>query len=249
MRRLARAVGIALTVGLMSAPAAAAIAPVNDDFANATSIPAPVSTNPAAPTVRTGNTVDASLEESEPRFTDGVSQTVWFSHSPSVGGLLKISTCSDLTDYDTTLAVYTGTAPPFAGLDEAASNDDACELRSEVALYVAPGTVYYIQVGGFTSGGNFQMELSLTPDTTAPTCEVSETTDTVPKQQKVLVVDEESGIDSITDLQIENGTFGFPAFPPGAKGITTTATKNDQSELTRYHFTATDQAGNSTFCT
>jgi hypothetical protein len=78
---------------------------------------------------------------------------------PATGGV-TISTCG--SDYDTTLAVYTGST--LATLAPAASNDDACDLSSSVTFPATAGTTYSIAVDGYdTEEGSFQLRTSGPP--------------------------------------------------------------------------------------
>jgi hypothetical protein len=89
-------------------------------------------------------------------------------------------------------------------------------------------------------------------DTTAPTCVVSALRAGPPKQQDVTATDSGSGLgpDAITNVAITNGTVAFTPFTsPSRAGLVLTATKTDQTQVTRWSFTATDWAGNVKNCT
>lgn len=64
----------------------------------------------------------------------------------------------------------------------------------------------------------------------------------------VTISDTPSGIASITNFTVTNGTFSIPAFTPGASSVTVTATKTDPSQVTRFEFDVTDLAGNTIHC-
>jgi hypothetical protein len=64
----------------------------------------------------------------------------------------------------------------------------------------------------------------------------------------VTVSDSGSGIASITNFTVSNGTFFIPPFTPGASSVTVTARKTDQTQLTRFEFDVTDMAGNTIHC-
>ncbi len=62
------------------------------------------------------------------------------------------------------------------------------------------------------------------------------------------ITDSGSGIASITNFTVTNGTYTIPAFTPGDKTITVTAIKTTQGQLTRFAFDATDVDGNTVHC-
>jgi hypothetical protein len=88
----------------------------------------------------------------------------WYRYVMPCQGTLYISTCDPATDYDTTLAAFTG----CGGLvDEIECNDDSstpgCQIgglnrKSEIQINAAGGEVIYIRVSGFQSAvGNFKL--------------------------------------------------------------------------------------------
>lgn len=116
-----------------------------------------------------------------------------------------------------------------------------------------------------------------TQQTTGPTCVVTNTNLTSnPATQTVAVQDTKSGLgpergtfndlfqptatfnpavtnpdDPITDMTITNGSVTAPSFPSAPSStapLSITATKANQSLLTRWHFWATNWAGVSTYC-
>jgi hypothetical protein len=94
-------------------------------------------------------------------------------------------------------------------------------------------------------------ERGATRDTTAPSCTVTALRNGPPKQQDVTAVDSGSGLDAdaISNLTISNGTVAFTPFTqPSRADLVLTATKTDQTQLTRWSFTATDAAGNAKDC-
>jgi hypothetical protein len=117
-------------------------APVNDDFAARTILTGPL------PILAEGTNRDASSEpgETTPGGTPG-GASVWWSWTPTVSELVAIDTCP--SDFDTTLAVYTGTE--LGTLSLVAANDDfaACQIRSLVTFQATAGTTYQIQVDGY----------------------------------------------------------------------------------------------------
>lgn len=88
----------------------------------------------------------------------------WYRYVMPCQGTLVISTCDDATNFDTTLAVYTG----CGGLaDEIECNDDSttigCQIgglnrKSEVSINAGGGEVIYIRVSGFQNAvGTFKL--------------------------------------------------------------------------------------------
>jgi hypothetical protein len=86
-------------------------------------------------------------------------------------------------------------------------------------------------------------------DTTAPTCKVTAIIAGPPKQQQVTVQDNGSGLLTISNVQITNGTVYVAPFQIGTTGpVVVTATKTDQNKVTVWSFDVTDVAGNTRHC-
>jgi hypothetical protein len=116
------------------------------------------------PSFGSANTKLATKEPGEPDHAgDPGGHSVWFSWTPTTGGPIEISTCSQRGDLDTLLAVYTGTA--LNSLDPVVSNDDGsnprCRATDASAQFTATaGTTYRIAVDGKGgSSGGFQLIL------------------------------------------------------------------------------------------
>jgi hypothetical protein len=76
--------------------------------------------------------------------TTNYAQSEWYSFTPMENGLMTVQNCGLTTD-DTRLFIYTGECG-IETLELLASNDDACELQSQIAdLEVTAGTTYYIE--------------------------------------------------------------------------------------------------------
>ncbi len=67
---------------------------------------------------------------------------VWFSYTPPESGNYEIDLCD--SQFDTTLSVYDG-----CGGTEIACNDDYCQEKSKVSLYLETGITYLIRVAGY----------------------------------------------------------------------------------------------------
>ncbi|KPQ06338.1 MAG: subtilase family serine protease [Rhodobacteraceae bacterium HLUCCA12] len=113
--------------------------PVNDDFADRSPM--------SGPGRYTGSNVGATNETGEPTHAGRTSadNSVWWRYTPSSSGEVTIDT--DGSDFDTVLAVYTGSA--VNALSEVASNDDAIGLQSRVVFNATAGTSYAIAVAGY----------------------------------------------------------------------------------------------------
>jgi VCBS repeat-containing protein len=138
--------------------------PANDDFAGATV---------ASGTVL-GSNLAATGESGEPTAgTSGDVNTVWWSWTASTSETVEISTVS--SDFDTLLAVYTGSA--VGALTLVVANDDfdyPNAVTSKVTFNAVAGTTYRIAVDGFLNEtGNVVLNLPASPppppSNTAPT--------------------------------------------------------------------------------
>jgi Divergent InlB B-repeat domain len=136
--------------------------PANDDFADATTIPAEPPTYGVS-----GNLRLAGKEIGEPDHAgDADGHSVWFNWTPTTSGPVIVSTCDPFGQIDSVLAVYTGSA--VDSLTPVGSNDDAldpgspeCLSRdSEVRLAAVAGTTYRIALdstGGMV--GRFNLRI------------------------------------------------------------------------------------------
>ncbi|MFC1685372.1 hypothetical protein ACFL0R_07910 [Pseudomonadota bacterium] len=116
--------------------------PANNMFSNAEVI-SYVSTSIEA------SNLFASVEDGEPEHADAPGgSSLWWSFTPVRDFELAVDTFG--SDFDTTLAVYTGTA--VNDLTEIASNDDAIDApdyESKLIFQAQAGTTYYIAVDGW----------------------------------------------------------------------------------------------------
>jgi Divergent InlB B-repeat domain len=129
-------------------------APSNDDFAAARTVPG------SSSWFRSGSTRLASKQAGEPNHAGNPGgHSVWYSWTPSSSGEVTIYNCSG--DFDTLLAVYTGSA--VNGLTEVASSDDGdeeCSAGSSLSFDAVAGTSYKIAVDGVDGDeGRFQLDL------------------------------------------------------------------------------------------
>jgi len=137
-------------LNLARALSGAAVAPANDAFANRIVLPS----GNATTGVFSGN---ATREAGEPTHAGRTgARSVWWSWTAPVSGATEVSTLG--SDYDTLLAVYTGTT--VNGLTLIGSNDNlsASNTASRVAFNAVAGQVYAIVVDG--SGGATSLTIS-----------------------------------------------------------------------------------------
>ena len=130
--------------------------PPNDDFNQATAVP-------AAPFTQTQSVAGATVAFEDP-FCVSQNQTVWFAFTPTRNMLLEANTAG--SDYDTTLGVYTGAR---GALNQIGCNDDSNgTLQSTVRFDAVAGVTYYFEVSAFSpfTLGNLVFNLVLVP---APT--------------------------------------------------------------------------------
>jgi lysophospholipase L1-like esterase len=158
MRVPLRLVLLCIAVGIVAAFPASALAapPSNDDFVNAEDLGGELSASAS------GTNVDATAEPGEPDHAGIPARaSVWYRWTAPANGQIRIETCD--SDFDTVLAVYTGSA--VDALTPVASNDDTCGLQSQVQLNAAAGTTYRIAVDGyFGDRGSIELALAPAPD-------------------------------------------------------------------------------------
>ena len=116
--------------------------PPNDDFANRLILTSETSQ-------ATGSNEFATIETNETTNPSVAGQhTVWWQYTAPFSSDLTISTLG--SNYDTTLAVYTGT-PALSGMTLVGANDDDSGITSSVTFTAISGNDYYIQVSGYNS--------------------------------------------------------------------------------------------------
>lgn len=97
--------------------------------------------------------------------------TMWYTWTAASAGTLVVQTCSAAgTTFDTVLGAYTGSA--VNALTQIAANDDTtgcpvsvnANFGSRVTIQVSQGTVYRIQVDGYSNAtGTFLLQYAFTP--------------------------------------------------------------------------------------
>ena len=140
--------------------------PSNNDFADATVLGA------QPPQAVFGTNRLSDKEAGEPDHAgDPGGHSVWFSWTPTTSEPVKISTCTSFDNFDSVLAVYTGSE--VGALTEVASNDEAADpvmfpgcagANSEVVMNAVAGTTYKIAVdGGGGVVGRFNLRIEGRP--------------------------------------------------------------------------------------
>lgn len=160
MKRRTLVAVVALASVALAIPAAAQ--PPNDDLGSATAVT-------DLPTTDTVDTVDATTEVGEPTEGDELcpsrSHTVWYALTLSTDQTIRVDTAG--SDYDTTLAVYTGTG--YGDLSLVACNDDTIAgLQAALTFEASAGTTYVVQAGAFADdvGGSLQISFDEPAKTT-----------------------------------------------------------------------------------
>ncbi|HUS18295.1 MAG TPA: choice-of-anchor D domain-containing protein, partial [Terriglobales bacterium] len=133
--------------------------PPNDNFASAVVVNSPNFTHSTS-------TLGATTEGSDPTpsclLGSPVSKTVWYSYTPGANGQAVINTRG--SNYDTVLAVFTGTQGALAEVINGCNDDigNVAESPSEVTVNVVAGTTYRIMVMGFVpkDGGELVFNLN-----------------------------------------------------------------------------------------
>lgn len=113
---------------------------------------------------RTVNTMNSTSDGNPGPGNCGVNliedqKGVWYKFT-GTGQQVTVSTCSNFTDFDTKLSVFSGSCD---GLSCVAGNDDAsgCGLKSEVDFVSTPGATYYIFLAGYNGAtGNAEVSIS-----------------------------------------------------------------------------------------
>ena len=91
---------------------------------------------------------------------------------------------------------------------------------------------------------------TITRDGQPPTCRVTASSNGPPARTEVTVQDAVTGLRSITNIHIADGTVAVASFAPGTiAAVVVTITKTAPSRPTVWAFDATDMVGNSARCT
>jgi len=180
--------------------------PPNDNFANARVFS-------GYSYAANGTNVGATRESGDPTYVGDnyTSNPVWYKWTAPLSGPVEIDTCYGLTDFDTVLGVYTGSA--LGSLTEVATNDDGCGSASKVTLTATQGTTYHILVDGYArQKGNFTLEVV---DKTPPTV-----TSTTPANNATGVA-RRANVRATFSEAMQEGSFNANNFSLRKKGTST----------------------------
>ncbi|MBL9189989.1 MAG: hypothetical protein JNK23_21095 [Opitutaceae bacterium] len=131
--------------------------PANDNFAAR----AAISGSPVSTAV---STAGATKEAGEPNHAGSVGgASVWWTWTAPADGAITLSTAG--SDFDTVLAVYTGTT--FSGLSLVAADDDGGDnSTSRLAVAVRSGITYQIAIDGYNrAAGSALLYFTFSPAT------------------------------------------------------------------------------------
>lgn len=127
-------------------------APPNDQCVGATAMTMGVN--------YTVNTAGASaIGDPSPACVTSSGKGVWYTLTPTISGVITISTCD--SDFDTTLAVYTGACGALTPLTNGCNDDNGSSCtgtRSSVSFVGTAGITYRILAGGYSgTSGNLSI--------------------------------------------------------------------------------------------
>ena len=142
----------AFTIGLTC------LAPITNDLCSG-------AINVAVPSSTVGTTIGATLDALPTCGTTITQPGVWYRVIGN-GNSITVTTCNDVTDYDTKISVFCGTCNSLTcvgGNDDGGTADCAIPsgafFESRVTFCSQPTAVYYVLVHGFSGVGNFQLDV------------------------------------------------------------------------------------------
>jgi hypothetical protein len=218
----------------------ATVGPPNDNFANAQLI------SGSSGTVNGTNTF-ASRETGEPTFPAGTGggRSVWYNWTAPGTGQATFDTIG--SDYDTILAIYTGS--PVNALNNLAANDDIDppgapeprNIQSRVIFNATAGTTYRIQVDGFDGAqGSVTLHWSA-PGVPTPSPSPTPGPNTVQFSASTASATETLNATTHVDLLVTRT--GNTVAPAKASYTTSNATASDRSDYEAAAGTLTFAAG------
>ena len=224
-----------------------ATAPVNDNFAGATTVLGSAGT-------ATGSNVNATSEPGEPANTPESVPTnsVWFAWQAPSAGTMVLDTCG--SGFDTTLGVYTGSA--VNALTTVAANDDdplaICGHKSRVTFDAAAGQTYYYSVDGYgsregaiTLNWNFGGSDTTPPVVSSPTGVIiaPQSLGSTARVHVTWTATDPSGV-VLDELQMKKGTGAWTALTLSSPTATSADTTLTVGATYRFRVRATDTSGN-----
>ncbi|MFN2298950.1 MAG: PA14 domain-containing protein, partial [Anaerolineales bacterium] len=194
-------------------------APANDDFDS----PLVVDSLPYA---NLEGTLGASRAPDDPVLSCGGSpsqhyNSVWYSITATADGSLVLSTAG--SDYDTVLAVWTGSRGSLTEID---CDDDSAGAQSELTFYGETGTTYWIEVVQKGAPGGGDLVLNIQEAEILPVLVTVLDTDGAPEIGMTVEAFEGgsyTGISEVTDdygeatLTVPEGTFRFRVVKDGTE--------------------------------
>lgn len=107
-----------------------------------------------------GTNTGSSREKGEPKIAGNKGgKSVWWTWTPAVSGLYKVSTAG--SNFDTLVGIYTGTTVSALTLVGSNDNDPAGGSTSSVTFNASAGTAYQIAVDGYNgASGNIALNIS-----------------------------------------------------------------------------------------
>ena len=132
--------------------------PFQDQFASA------VNVQNSLYLLGTGSNSNATRENLEPFHDEQKAvRSVWLAWTAPIGGVVSVNTLG--SDFDTVLAIYTGTS--VSSLTPVESDDDSgTNHTSALSFNAVAGTTYRIAIAGYlATSGDIGFELELTPTT------------------------------------------------------------------------------------
>ncbi len=150
---------IALSLSLVAPPTPR---PANDNFASAATLTGDNTTATVVTAAATAETGEPSHGSSSP-----AAKSVWYKWTASATGICTISTRG--SDYDTLLAIYTGSA--LNALTLVVRDDDGGgNTTSQASFVTTAGATYNIAIDGYAgAAGNAALSLAFTLGASAPT--------------------------------------------------------------------------------
>ncbi len=162
------------TVKINLSQAAPAVAPANDNFANA------ITLTGSAATITGATNVNATKESGEPSHAGNTGgHSIWYNWTAPANGTVTLNTAG--SSFDTLLGVYKGTA--VNALTTVASNDDVSSTNrtSAVTFTAVAGTTYRIAVDGWAGAtGTVNLNLSFVQSAVKQTAGVHAAVATAP---------------------------------------------------------------------
>lgn len=145
-RTLAAVASLAAACLLLLPAGASAAPPANDDFANATQLPATLPAND------TGTLAEATSESGEPKHIDDVGggHTVWYRWKPTVDTTVAVGTCGSASY--TAVAVYG--QGPVNSLGPRLGTKSDCLNGTGAIVHAEANKDYWIAVENVTLGGD-----------------------------------------------------------------------------------------------